>query len=309
MKEGYKKTEIGWIPVGWKVGTLDNIARIIMGLSPPGDTYNSSGNGIPMLNGPTEFTAKHPIPVQYTTKITKVSEEGDILFCVRGSSTGRMNIADKEYCIGRGLAAIRAKKEGNTNYIHYILQSLADDVLRKAKDMGSTFPNVNSKELCSKPVVIPPLPEQQKIAEILSTVDEKIEVIGEQISKTQELKQGLMQRLLTKGIGHTRFKDSPLGKIPESWEMAKLSEVADINPSRPQDVSADEPVSFIGMVDVSEDAKLTIHHQKTYFEVSKGFTSFQDGDVLVAKITPCFENGKGALPAPLSLALPYKQDL
>ena len=193
----FKDSPLGKIPEGWQCGTLDSIARIVMGQSPPGDTYNSLGNGMPMLNGPTEFTERHPIPVQYTNHITKVSEAGDILFCVRGSSTGRMNIADREYCIGRGLAAIRAKKGGSTGFIHYILQSLADEVLRKARDMGSTFPNVNSKELSLKPIVVPPLSEQQRIAEILSTVDEKLEVLQDKKQQYQELKKGLMQQLLT----------------------------------------------------------------------------------------------------------------
>jgi type I restriction enzyme S subunit len=74
---------------------------------------------------------------------------------------------------------------------------------------------------------LPPLPEQQKIAEILSTVDAKIEIVDQQIAETQELKKGLMQQLLTKGIGHTEFKDSALGKIPKSWEVAKIQDLID----------------------------------------------------------------------------------
>lgn len=77
-------------------------------------------------------------------------------------------------------------------------------------------------------VALPPLAEQQKIAEILSTVDEKIAVIDEQLVQTQELKKGLMQRLLTRGIGHTTFKDSSLGQIPESWDTVTIGEVADV---------------------------------------------------------------------------------
>lgn len=193
----FKNSPLGEIPENWKVGTMEAIAEIIMGQSPSGDTYNQEGNGTPILNGPTEFTSTHPIPVQYTTKPTKFSKEGDILFCVRGSSTGRMNISDQEYCIGRGLAAIRSKANSDTRFIHFLLLHFAEDILRKARDMGSTFPNVSSDELKKRPIVLPPLTEQQKIADILSTVDQKLEMLQEKKSKNHELKKGLMQQLLT----------------------------------------------------------------------------------------------------------------
>ena len=64
--------------------------------------------------------------------------------------------------------------------------------------------------------------EQQKIASILTSVDEVIEKTEAQISKLQDLKKGMMQELLTKGIGHTEFKDSPVGRIPKGWEVVKL---------------------------------------------------------------------------------------
>src|SRR5437868_9574371 len=86
---------------------LIDVADIVMGTSPPGDSCNSTGIGEPLLNGPTEFGPHHPTPVQYTTAPRRFAETGDILFCVRGSTTGRMNWADRRYAIGRGIAAIR----------------------------------------------------------------------------------------------------------------------------------------------------------------------------------------------------------
>ena len=91
----------------WKEGKLVDIAEIVMGQSPKGESCNQNGNGKPLLNGPTEFSAKHPVPIQFTDAPTKQCNTGDILFCVRGSTTGRMNWADREYVIGRGVAAIR----------------------------------------------------------------------------------------------------------------------------------------------------------------------------------------------------------
>ncbi|MEQ4922097.1 restriction endonuclease subunit S [Proteus hauseri] len=147
--------------------------------------------------------------------------------------------------------------------------------------------------------------EQQKIAEILSTVDRKIDLIDKKIAATKTLKIGLMQKLFSEGVGvqddeghwqpHTKFKDSLLGKIPDSWKTVKLEEISVINPKPYKPESMDTLVSFVGMADTSEDAKLISPSVKKYEEVKKGFTSFLENDVLVAKITPCFENGKGAL--------------
>ncbi|WP_201578525.1 restriction endonuclease subunit S [Psychrobacter okhotskensis] len=82
--------------------------------------------------------------------------------------------------------------------------------------------------------------------------------------------------------------------VPNGWEVKKLNELCEINPKKPSKPN-DELVSFISMSQVSEDGQIISTETKTYDEVSKGFTSFKDKDVLVAKITPCFENGKGAL--------------
>ena len=79
--------------------------------------------------------------------------------------------------------------------------------------------------LGKKKVLFHEVSEQKKIAEILSSVDEVIELTEKEISKLQDLKKGMMQELLTKGIGHTQFKDSPVGRIPESWDIAKLRDV------------------------------------------------------------------------------------
>src|SRR5687767_13070243 len=88
---------------------LSDVAEIVMGQSPAGETCNQFGSGVPLLNGPTEFGPHHPTATQFTTDARKKSRPSDLLFCVRGSTTGRMNWSDREYAIGRGIAAIRHK--------------------------------------------------------------------------------------------------------------------------------------------------------------------------------------------------------
>src|SRR3989337_1632074 len=101
------------IDSAWREMKLGGIANIVMGQSPPGKTCGAEVNGVPLLNGPTEFSEHHPEPVQYTVAPKKLAYAGDLLFCVRGSTTGRMNWADQKYAIGRGLAAIRHKNAKN----------------------------------------------------------------------------------------------------------------------------------------------------------------------------------------------------
>ncbi|HFI9399222.1 TPA: restriction endonuclease subunit S [Vibrio parahaemolyticus] len=128
---------------------LQDIAVVVMGQSPKGTNCSDSltDDALPLLNGPTEFGDESPTPVQYTTQITRVAEEGDILFCVRGSTTGRMNKADQKYCIGRGLASIKAKSPDLNEYVFQLLCHLRDAIFEQAKGAGSTFPNISAKEL------------------------------------------------------------------------------------------------------------------------------------------------------------------
>jgi len=97
---------------------------------------------------------------------------------------------------------------------HRCSQGLVDDTL-----------NLKFENFAPIKVHIPPLPEQQKIATILSSVDDVIEKTRSQIDKLKDLKTGMMQELLTKGIGHTEFKDSPVGRVPKNWILKKFSEV------------------------------------------------------------------------------------
>ncbi|WP_316570675.1 restriction endonuclease subunit S [Neobacillus sp. YIM B06451] len=191
----FKQTELGEIPVVWELKTLGQSCHVIMGQSPKGDSYNTNGTGIPLLNGPTEFGDRHPKVIQWTTSPTKFCEANDILFCVRGSSIGRMNIANQRYCIGRGLAAIRQGKDTITKYIGYILEHKIEQVLKNTS--GSTFPNITKDELNGVSLPIPSIEEQNKIVDILSTVDEQIKSYEQEKEKYTKLKKGLMQQLFT----------------------------------------------------------------------------------------------------------------
>ena len=199
--EFYIDEKFGKVPKGWHWGKLSEVAEIIAGQSPQGEFYNDEGVGTPMLNGPTEFTDEYPIPVQWTKKVTKLCKKGDILFTVRGSSTGRMNFANQEYCIGRGLAAIRPKHDGNIQFLYYTLTRISEMILAEAKGAGTTFPNVSRGDLMKKVILIPTNQNEiiQPIIEIACLMKSK----QQKIATLERLKKSLMQNLLT---GRVRVK-------------------------------------------------------------------------------------------------------
>ena len=111
-------------------------------------------------------------------------------------------------------------------FFYYLAQS---DKFKKfiLQNIGqSAQGNLSPNRIKKLQIPLPPLPEQRRIAGVLRTVDEAIEKVDEEIEHTERLKRGLMQHLLTRGIGHARFKDTPIGKIPEEWEVVRLGEVA-----------------------------------------------------------------------------------
>lgn len=226
----------------------------------------------------------------YTNDLSKSYDKG-LPVVIFGDHTLHTKYIDFNFAIGAdGTQVLVPKDSGcDSKYLYYL-------ICRAAELIGTEGYKRHFKILKEFNIdYLERLPEQQKIATILSSVDDVIEKTRAQIDKLKDLKTALMQELLTQGIGHTEFKDSPVGRIPVGWDAYPLSELVTINPRMVTKPNEDTLVSFIRMENVSNDAKLIASTNRPCSEVSKGFTHFSDGDVLFAKITPCMENGKGAL--------------
>ena len=226
--------------------TLADFVNITMGQSPPGNTVFSMGD-IPLLNGPTEFGPHHPTPTQFTTSPRKYAHVGDILFCVRGSTTGRMNWADQEYAIGRGLAAIRHRWTAKLQpLVRAVIEFELPELLAQAT--GSTFPNVSAAQLAAIPYPNLRGAEQRAIAHILGTLDDKIELNRRMNETLEEMARALfkswfvdfdpvrakMERRDTglppdvADLFPERLVESELGEIPEGWEVKALGELIEL---------------------------------------------------------------------------------
>jgi type I restriction enzyme S subunit len=155
-------------------------------------------------------------------------KKGDLIIA-RAGTTGISVLIEKDFenvIFGSYLIKVRLSRKVHPKFMRYFCQSRLYWDHITSSQAGSTLKNISLPVLRSLNVPLPSsIEEQQKIAEILSTVDEAIRKTNEVIAKTERLKKGLMQELLTKGIGHKEFKDTEIGRIPKEWEVVKLNDV------------------------------------------------------------------------------------
>lgn len=181
------------------VQPLEEVVSVKMGQSPPGSSYNKSGDGIPLLNGPTEFGQQHPTETQWTTAPTKLCGPGDILICVRGATTGRMNWADKQYCIGRGLAALRVNTATcMPEYVYHFVATQTQQMLELST--GTTFPNLSGEKLRQLEIPVPSLTEQQRIVAYLDRLLARLTVLKEEQEGTAKELEALMPSVFDKAF-------------------------------------------------------------------------------------------------------------
>jgi len=158
-------------PLAYPMRSLAEVADIIMGQSPPGSSYASSGDGVPFLQGAAEFGDEHPTPTKVTTAPRKLVPKDAVLIAVR-APVGKTNIADRDYCIGRGLAAVIATDESDARFIRYWLDETR--ALLRSQSTGSTFKAIRKRVLEEHLFPDMSVGFQREIATRISTVDRKI---------------------------------------------------------------------------------------------------------------------------------------
>jgi len=236
-QQKFKDTEIGMIPKEWKVVKLDTIADIETGKRAKGGGLSkgsvaSIGGEHIDQDGNILWDKMKFIPESFYEDLNQGKVRlGDILMVKDGATTGKTCIVRslpyEKVAINEHVFLIKSKAGAISEFLFYVLFSKVGQNQIKLKFHG-LIGGIKRGDIKSIIIPLPPLPEQQKIAEILSTVDSAIEKVNQAIEKTQRLKKGLMQKLLTKGIGHKEFKDTEIGRIPKEWEVVKLEEIFDI---------------------------------------------------------------------------------
>ncbi len=200
----------------WPTMRLGDVCEIIMGQSPDGDSYNTTGEGVPLINGPVEFSKESfglTVRSKFTTQPSKFCKEGDLILCVRGSTTGRMNIAGFDACVGRGVAAIRARQF--QPWINHFISSKRDQI--HGKGTGATFPNVSGETLAAFTLAMPPLQEQQRIVAILDEAFDGIATAKANAEKNLQNARELFESHLQAAYAREESADEPteLGDVCE----------------------------------------------------------------------------------------------
>ena len=161
------------LPKDWKCVKLGDACEIIMGQSPPSETYNTNKDGLPFFQGKAEFTELYPIVEKWCSAPKKIAQPNDILLSVR-APVGTTNIANVKCCIGRGLAAIRF---ANFKYVFYFLRSIEREL--DSKGTGTTFRAISGETIRETLFPLPSTETQQaivsKIEELFSELDKGIE--------------------------------------------------------------------------------------------------------------------------------------
>lgn len=248
---------------------LGDIAEINMGQSPKSEFYNTEGEGLPFMQGVRTFGRMYPVIDTWCVKPTKTADEGDILFSVR-APVGDLNFATSHMCIGRGLASLKSR---NNKFLYYLLEANKDRLI--SSQTGSVFGSVNATILKNFRLTVPENTEEQdEIANILWTIDEKIELNRQMNETLEQMGQALFRHYFIDNLEVEKWEEETLGDIIElrgglSYKAGFLS-----------DSATDTPMVTMGCV--SGKYRINLGALKYYSGEYKAQHILNPGDMFIA---------------------------
>lgn len=312
MNNDLIQTVVGSVPGSWRIQSLEDISGFITKGGTPttyGFDWADEDSGIPFFrsecvtdNGfnPKGMNFIHADAHRQMNR--SEVKPGDLLMTITGN-IGRVARAPIDFCsanINQHIARIRIQ-EGSEVSADYVYQCLKHDGYvshYRAILTGQAYPQISLQQVRETPIPLPTFPEQQKIAAILTAVDDKLDVIARQIETTQTLKQGVMQTLFSRGVGtqdtprswipHSEFKDSALGEIPLGWECRNLGSLLTQRPEYGANASAvqfdaENRIRYLRITDIDEHGRLRPDSIKAIpNDVAQDYL-LKDGDLLIAR--------------------------
>lgn len=333
------------IPDGWTTKQIVDVAAINKGLTYKSSDYAKDENsgmtfftlksiskgggfnnkGIKFYKG--DYQDKHIVePGDLIIANTDLTRNGDVV----GAPVIVPKINGNKSVISMDISKIKVKKNVDKLFFYYLLSNT--NIRKKMRNFstGTTVLHLHLNSVKKINILLPHLPQQKKIAQILSTVDDEIVKTGQIITENQNLKKGFMQELFSKGIGHTKFKKTKLGMIPEEWEVKTTGKICkSIVPGRDKPKSFNGDIPWVTIPDISngriqyEKAKKTtrkelgIARNKIVPKNSVimtcvgelGIVTITDREISLNQQLHAFLPGKLILPSYLMYYLVYKKRL
>ena len=290
------------VPEGWiRIDLEDGVSELISGQSPNRKETPASGDAFGILKttaidwGKFDESKNQEVLDDFNPNTKHLVKVDDILITKAGPAHRvgvvalARNIRSNVLLSGK-MTAIRVNEKLEPSFLAYALcqQDAQNHLKANTTGMASSQTNFTHDALLRVPILLPHISEQKKIAAILTSVDEVIANTQKQIDKFQDLKKATMNELLSKGIGHTEFKDSELGRIPKSWEVTKLNGLVTVDAdSLKGNTDPDYKFKYIDISCVSTgEVKPPSQHILFQDAPSRAKRIVKKNDVLVATVRP-----------------------
>ncbi|MDL0144532.1 restriction endonuclease subunit S [Halobacterium salinarum] len=297
------------IPNHWDIKRIEDVVlEAKNGGTPKRSNDDYWGGSVPWLSS-SEVRGKYTTsdPEEYITQ-TGLKEssavywsKGSVLVAMYGRGTiGRSAIAGADITGNQAICGLVCDDEMiNNDFLYYWLTSIRNQLADKGRGATASRQNLNRRLILETKVPVPPLGEQEQIVEVVEKRLKRMERLKKSVGDISRLTQEYENSLLTfLTIGKDVTDKTAVGGIPkqqdlpDEWDVVQLSKVADVNPRISYDEQED--YAYVPMDAVSADEK-TITRYERRESLYSGLAKFSEGDIIVARITPCFENGKMAV--------------
>jgi type I restriction enzyme, S subunit len=285
------------VPVGWLKINVTDLVNVGRGYAFKSSDYCTAGNPIVRVTNISKANSldlSNKVVYLANDRATEFQSyqlrDDDFLLVMVGATIGKyakVITKGKSLFLNQNMWRLSVINEqtNSQKFAIYGLQKVIEEFLRTMQGSAREF--LTQKEFGKTSISLPPLPEQKKIVSILTSIDEVLEKTQSQIDKLQDLKKGIMNELLTKGIGHTEFKDSELGRIPKSWECIKLGYLVKVTDGAHKTPKyLDTGVPFLRVTDIQSTeiniTKTKYISKKEHQELCKRCLP-EKGDVLFSK--------------------------
>ncbi|MEK6776175.1 MAG: restriction endonuclease subunit S [bacterium] len=292
------------IPDGWDTSTLRSLCRRA-GTTDPTKNPNLSFEYVDVSSISNELwkittTTRHT-GATAPSRARKFVQVRDVIFATVRPTLKRVALVPNDLdgqIVSTAFCVLRADPaKADSHFLYYSL--LTDDFIARMENLqrGASYPAVADSDVLEQEIPVPPLPEQRAIAAVLAKIHAAMEVQDKIVATLKELKAATMAKLFREGLRGEPLKQTEIGEMPESWGVKSIGQVFEFTTKhRGLRFENYESIPFIPMDLIPLDrlffSDFVLRKPK---EITSG-TYFEEGDLLVSKITPCFENGKQGIP-------------